>query len=300
MNSKADYYLFRKLREAYADGENISSYLKAHHDELDEEKVIEYAYDLQSGSYIRHFVDNKRFYKDYTDEMIACVGNHIRSGRRLLDAGCGELTISTSLWEKLPGKMQYFATDISWSRLHTGRNYFANEMGGFADIELFVSDFSQLPLPSNGVDYIMTNHALEPNGKNLHVVLDELIRVAADKLFLFEPWYERNSAEGQARMDSLGYIKGLESAVRDSGGNLVDVIPMKHKANPLNPTACFIVDVSKSKPTSRKNDFFTFPGTESPLSKVDGYFTSDVGYLFPVLMDIPLLKRDNGIIASAF
>lgn len=301
MKSKADYHLLSKLRKAYTNGENISSYLKAQHDELDEVKVIEYAYDLQSGSYVDHFVGNKLFYEDYTDEMIAYAGSHIKSGRRLLDAGCGELTTSTSVWKKLPANMQYFATDISWSRLYTGCNYFADEMRDFTDVNLFVSDFSQLPLPSNGVDYIITNHALEPNGKNLHVVLQEFMRVAADKLFLFEPWYEGNSVEGRARMDSLGYIKGLESAIQDLGGDLVDVIRMKHKANPLNPTACFIVDVSKTDPImKRKSDFFTFPGTESTLGKVDGYFTSDVGYLFPVLKGIPLLKRDNGIIASSF
>ena len=100
-----------------------------------------------------------------------------------------------------------YAFDLSWSRLQHGRRYCQDILGESASIiRPFVADIDEIPLATNSIDIVTSNHALEPNGGNLSPLLSELFRVCRERLVLFEPSYELNSAEGKARMDKLGYL----------------------------------------------------------------------------------------------
>src|SRR5437763_14892597 len=105
-----------------------------------------------------------------------------------------------------------------------------------ADLRVMRAELSSIPLPSSSVDVVTTSHALEPNGGREREIIAELVRIARRKLVLFEPCYEMASPEAKARMESLGYIRGLTKlADRVTSLEIVD--------NPLNPTACFVISV---------------------------------------------------------
>lgn len=302
MTSENNYKLYERLRNFYARGENISQKLKILSEGFSESEIIQYSYDLQAGSYIKHYEENSKFYETYACEMASKIAPEMEQRATVLDAGCGELTVHSALRNNLWGSLEFLATDISWSRLSAGRSYFLQTEELSKSTNLFVSDFNALPLASNSVDYVITNHALEPNGNALPIILRELLRVTAKKLFLFEPWYERNSIEGKARMDKLGYIRNLEEQITLLGATVKDIVPMENIANPLNPTACFVVEVDEHSihSGSNRSEHFTYPGTETEMRKEENFYVSDIGFLFPIAQGIPVLLEKNAILASGY
>ena len=107
-------------------------------------------------------------------------------------------------------------------------------------LHLFCADIASIPLPDSSVDLVVSNHALEPNREQQDILLDELLRVAKNRLMLFEPCYQINSDKGKARMDLLGYIKDLDSSILNAGAVLVDKIAIQNVANPLAKPNCLL------------------------------------------------------------
>jgi len=301
---KLEKSLLEQLKEMFEKGENLSQYLKSQNlYSIEAAQIIEMAYDLQAGSYIRLHNSNPEFLEQYTEEMMEIIDPFLTNGVSILDAGCGELTTSTVLLNKISNySINYHAFDISWSRLFKGKTFQKSYDLNLAKNQIFVADISKIPLPEKSIDIVITNHALEPNGSNLDVLLKELIRVTRKKLILFEPWYENNSVEGRARMDSHGYIKDLVNRCKHYDCIVDQVSAMKNLINPLNPTACFIVTPPSEKfyKTNIKSEtYLTVPGSEERLEFKDQvYFGKRSGYAFPILKGIPILKLENKIIAS--
>jgi uncharacterized protein YbaR (Trm112 family) len=128
-------------------------------------------------------------------------------------------------------------------------------------------------------------------------LLRELFRVAKRSLVLFEPSYEDASSEGRARMESLGYVKGLENAIADCGGKLLEKIPIKRHTNPLNPTYAFVVALQE--PEFENVATFHCPRSHELLSERKGFLWSPEGMLaYPVYDGIPILKSDNAVILT--
>ncbi|WP_316863014.1 class I SAM-dependent methyltransferase [uncultured Cohaesibacter sp.] len=293
-----------EARNVYERGENVTEYLRAKYGEtVNNSEIIEISYDLQAGSYVEFVKSNFEKAKLYTNELAELIGKHACEGDSLLDVGTGELTtLSLILEANKFSPSQVLAFDISWSRLKKGEAFFhENNRKNDVPLQTFVSDMKEIPLHSKSVDVIISSHALEPNGDNLSQLLKELFRVAKRKLVLFEPSYELNTQEGKERMQRLGYIKGMEATAEALGGRVLDIIPIKNVSNPLNPTACYVIEppqadgmVSKEKPT------FSVPGTNFVLERKDSFFASkDTGLIFPIFENIPILKGQNGILATA-
>jgi hypothetical protein len=165
-----------------------------------------------------------------------------------------------------------------------------------------VGDIKEIPLLSKSVDITMSTHALEPNGKNLHQLMLELFRVTADKLILFEPYYEKSSKEGKKRMDKFGYIKNIDGTIKELNGKILEKIIIKNPSNLLNPTVCFVVSPPKTNVKYKnlhKKNIFSVPGTDFNITKIDNfYFSNATGLCFPILKSIPILKSNIAILAS--
>ena len=204
---------------------------------------------------------------------------------------------------RIKSKIEHVLTlDISWSRLHKGRDFFQSNISS-RDVKLspFVADIKKIPLPSKSIDVVTSDHALELNGEYLPNLLMEIFRETKKKCILFEPSYELNTHEGQLRMDKFGYIKNLEGEVSDLGGELLEVTLLKSSKNPLNPTACYVIKPPITEVSETHNEpQFSVPGSDLALSR-DGSFlcSSDSGLIFPILRDIPILKVGNGILGTA-
>lgn len=295
-------------KKAFKEGRNVTEFLRAQKSiNFNTSEIIEMAYDLQAGTYIENILKNPSQSEAYTTELTEILNNHLNEQDSLLDIGTGELTTLSQIIFKLKIKPnQIFAFDISWSRLYKGNNYAKKILGEqYGKLKSFVGDIKEIPLLNKSINITTSSHALEPNGSSLKEILSELFRVTIDKLILFEPYYEMNTEEGKERMDKLGYIKNIQGVVEELGGNLIEMKIIKNIANPLNPTACFIIKppslleekINKSKLIS---DYFSVPGTNIPLREIEGfYYSNQVGLCYPVLKSIPILKANVAILATS-
>lgn len=291
-------------RSIYASGGNVTEYLRQ---KLGEEgntsNIIEIAYDLQAGSYIEYVNSNYSKSKKFASEIASFLERYVKKETSILDVGTGELTALTLMLNALSSPMnEVYAFDVSWSRIQKGRE-FINQFTGRADqvINTFVADMKCIPMRTNSVDVVTSCHALEPNGKDACLILGELFRVAREKLVLFEPSYELNSTEGRERMDRLGYIKNIEQLVVSAGGKVVNIERIQSAINPLNPTACYVIEPPLEKENHvNAGQAFCAPGTEFELERRGSFYVSlNAGVAFPILDEIPILKPEHGILATA-
>lgn len=293
-----------KARKIYAENSNVTEFLRNElQTNYNTDEIIEIAYDLQAGSYIKKANLNRSNIDLHVYELAEILKPYITYQSSLLDLGSGELTTLSLLLNRiniLP--LNVFAFDISWSRLYKGLSFFEQNCNNKnIKLQTFVADIKCIPLPSKSIDIVTSNHALEPNGNNLENLLKEIFRVAKNKCILFEPSYELNCDEGKRRMDKLGYIKNIEGTVSNIGGKVIDIKLLKNIENILNPTACFIIEPPHTTSLMEKNKIkFTVPGTDMSLIKEEHFYkSSDTGLVFPILKNIPILKNKCGILATA-
>lgn len=296
-----------KARTIYAKGGNVTQFLRSESgSEVNTSEIIEIAYDLQAGSYVKFLNENPEKLNAYTNELASLIAPYLSSDKSLLDIGTGELTTLSLLLSHVDvTPADVYAFDISWSRLHHGIRFW-NETVNRDTINLhpFVADIKEIPLATNSIDVVTSSHALEPNGGNLPLLLKELFRVCREHLVLFEPSYELSSEKVKARMDRLGYIKNIEGVVEELGGVVREIIPIDNVINPLNPNACYVIEPPnkcfESSFHSRNDDVFAVPGSDFSLVEKEGFLVStEVGLVFPILMGIPILKANSGILATS-
>jgi ubiquinone/menaquinone biosynthesis C-methylase UbiE len=293
-----------KARKVYAENNNVTEFLKNElQKDYNTDEIIEIAYDLQAGSYIKNTNLNFANKDLYANELAEFLKPHLTDQSSLLDVGTGELTTLSLLLNRISTSLSnVFAFDISWSRLYKGLDFFQHNCNNKnIKLQSFVADIKCIPLPSKSIDIVTSNHALEPNGNNLENLLKEIFRITKIKCILFEPSYELNSDEGKYRMDKLGYIKNIEGAVCNLGGKVIDIKLLNNIENILNPTACFIIEPPQTiSLTETKEIKFTVPGTDMNLVKEDYFYkSSDTGLVFPILKNIPIFKYKYGILATA-
>ena len=291
-----------EAKSIYQKGENVTKYLRQKFGSEDNtSEIIEIAYDLQAGSYVENVKSNFDKADSYANELSDILNDNLECGDSLLDVGTGEITTLTLVLNKLKTDLSNIvALDISWSRLSIGTQFHRENRRSKFPLKVFVADIKAIPLHEKCVDVVTSSHALEPNGRNLEALLLELFRVTKKKLVLFEPSYELNSEEGKVRMDKLGYIKDIESTASRLGGKVIDVVPIRHTKNFINPTTCYIIEPPSH--IGKNLDIVTFcvPGTNFKL-KSDGQFlfSQDTGLVFPVLDDIAVLKTSSAILATS-
>lgn len=291
-----------EAKSVYQKGENVTQYLREKFGiEDNSSEIIEIAYDLQAGSYINAVNSNRDKAERYAAELSGILNEHLVSGDSLLDVGTGEITTLSLVLNNVNVDLSdILALDISWSRLSHGIKFHRENRKSKFTLRPFVADIKEIPLHGKCVDVVTSSHALEPNGKNLEILLDELFRVTKKKLVLFEPSYELNSKEGKARMDKLGYIKDIEGKVANLGGRVLDVIQITNIETHLNPTACYIIEPPSREIKHLESAKFCVPGTNFKL-EVDGQFlfSKDTGLVFPIVDDIAVLKTASAILATS-
>ncbi|SHJ80298.1 Methyltransferase domain-containing protein [Malonomonas rubra DSM 5091] len=294
----------RYAKSAYEEGHNITSLLKERFGlEQNSPEIIEIAYDLQAGSYVDSVKKNRDSWEAYTGEIASILSHYCAEAESVLDVGTGEMTTLAGVAKCCyKSSFTYYACDISLSRLIKGKRFVAEELPEdlVQKINPFVADLFYLPFVDSSIDVIWTSHALEPNGGREELALAELLRVAKKKLILFEPYYEGNSPDGKARMDRLGYIKGLPEFIKECGATCEDIVPLDNISNPLNPTYAFIITPPAGCRKEAEKSPWACPATKLPMEKVGNCYWSEYSMLaYPILQDVPVFRREAAILASA-
>lgn len=293
-----------KVKNAYLQGGNITELLRNQIGMKENSpEIIEIAYDFQAGSYIDFVGNNNSKVNHYINEIANILSPHINNSHTVLDVGCGELTTLSLLINSIKLKpKKIYAFDISFPRICKGIQYARKVMEfNLKDLNVFTADIAGVPLLNKSIDITISNHALEPNGGRLIELMLEMFRVTRKKIILFEPCYEISTIEGKSRMDALGYIKGIDHVVEDLGGKVIDKIVINRPINPLNQTVAFIIEPPDSGESHESNnaDIFSTPGGNYQLLRRDNfYYTPVAGLVYPIILNIPILKNDNLVLAT--
>lgn len=288
-------------RKLYEKGKNISLYLRKKYNlNYNSKENIEIIYELQTGSYIDEYHKYKSKYDKYSEEIASYLNDNIKNNYSILDVGCGEITVLTNIINFLRPKknINVYAFDISLSRIKVGMNFFKKNIKLKIKNNFFVGEMTQIPLPNNSVDLVISSHSLEPNGGMENEIVEELLRVAKRKIILFEPCYEKTKKKKiKNRIEKLGYIKCLEKYFRKQGAHVEAVFPIENSIDENNPTFCYIINPLKKYKLKNKKIHYTDPGTDYPLQKKKNFYQSKAsGFIYPVINDIPILNIEKGII----
>lgn len=295
--------LLELAREAYEAGTNVTQALRRQQNTAENNpQIIEIAYDLQAGSYVAFADENIDYVQNYTRQLADNLRPFLDDGGSILDVGCGESTNLVWLLNNLGHDFSaVMGCDISWSRLSIGRNYAAQHVSNpCLRPHTFMSDIGALPLRDKSVDYVISNHALEPNHGRERELLAEIFRVGRKRAILFEPSYEIGDEQARSRMNSLGYIRGLREAAEEMGGRLEHFQPLSLLDNPLNPTVCHVFVPPASQSDGHSAPIFADPGTDRELQlRDDSYFSPATGLSYPIIGGIPVLRLGSAVLTSA-
>jgi hypothetical protein len=290
-------YDAREIRTLFDRGENIIRWIQSQEGaDRNSATAILYSYDAQAGSYVDHLKEPAaRELKKQLGQRLGALFEELAADS-ILEAGLGEGTSLAPILNHMNKRpVHVLGFDLSLSRLLFARRHLAES--GHGNVVLFTGDLERIPLSSSSVDVVVTVHAVEPNYGREDVILSELLRVAKRHLVMIEPSYELASAEARARMERLGYVRGLPAALERLGHPARRVERWKYNSNPLNEAALIIVD----KPAARGKTEFHFI---SPISggklieRKDCWFCPEDGHAFPVVAGIPCLTMENALLAS--
>ena len=270
--------------------------------ELSREQIIEISYNFQAGDYIKHYEKNVDLVSLYTDEMMMILkGNAKKINLNIssvLDIGCGELTTLFNLSEKMPNDINYFCFDLSYPRVLKGVDFFrANSSQSSIKLNPFISEINKIPLPSNSIDIVFSNHAIEPNFNKEEELIKEIYRVAKHFVILFEPSYANASDIAKKRMIKHGYAQKIDSTVKKLSSDFIDIKPMLTNRNEYNPTFCFTILKNKIVDKNcSQNIPYTIPGSDYKLIKDNNWYVSEeMNIVFPILKELPILRLNKSL-----
>jgi len=278
-------------------GENVIEWINAREGTKgNSATAILYSYDMQAGSYTRQLADHAlRELKDQIGRYLAVILDELEP-ECLLEAGIGEATSLVPILrhlKKMPDHVLGF--DLSLSRLLFARRHLSEN--GCDKAVLFKGTLDRIPLASSSVDVVLTVHALEPNHGYEEAILSELLRVTRRHLVLIEPSYETASAEARARMDRLGYARGISAALRHLGVPHRPR-PFPYNSNPLNEAALIIAYKPGAAVRATAPSFVSPISGRKLLARQDCWYCPDDGHAFPVIAGIPCLVAENSVLVS--
>ena len=301
--------LIRGMRAAYARGDNAMAYareaLEAQgFDGRNQRLSTLVAYDLQAGTYIDATRKDPESNVRWCRQLAALIAPELPQGGSLLELGVGEATTLAGVLAELGGG-RAFGFDISWSRIKVANDWL-DEQKQAAD--LFVGDLLNIPMADNSIDVVYSSHSLEPNGGQEEAAIAECLRVARRAVVLIEPLYELASVEAQARMRHHGYVRGLRETAERLGAEVVGYRLLEYVSNPLNPSGVLRLRKADKQDTNviaiadtNDHEIWQCPVTGSRLQQTaDGFFSEDMGIVYPVLGGVPLLRAEHAVVASAW
>lgn len=285
------------MRAAYSRGENVMAYARniwKANKNFPESTMI--AYDLQAGSYIEWTRLNQPLADAWCKQLAELISPYMTSTSVLLEVGCGEATTLSGVIENLSVKPERtLGFDISWSRCMYGLSWLS---GCHINADLFVADLFSIPLEDECVDVVYTSHSLEPNGGREEAAIRELMRIARKAVVMVEPIYELAPPQAQERMRANGYITGLYDTALKLGGVIQEYKMLDVIDNPLNPSGVIIIEKQSN---NNKLIQWQCPLTNASLEALDEvYYASATGVIYPIISRIPVLRKENAIIASAY
>ena len=289
----------RELQMLYKQGKNITQLLKEEQGlQHNTDKIIEIAYDLQTGSYIKAMENaaTDKYKRDYTSEIAKTILSLCKPSS-ILEAGVGEATTLSGVIKNIGSDVRSYGFDLSWSRVAYAKRWLLSK--GVSNTTLCTGNLFDIPFADNSIDIVYTSHSIEPNGGHEKSMLEELFRVTRKYLILLEPGYELANEEAKKRMQLHGYCKNIPTIAESLGYKVLTHKLFPFTANPLNPTAITIIE--KQFDGAAPSHILACPKFKTPLEKSEGMlFSPEALVAYPIVEGIPCLRVENGIFASKY
>lgn len=286
-----------EIKERYNNGENIVQFISENYKDLSKIEAIMVSYDLQAGSYTKHFDTTPEQKVKYCEELAKKL-DALGPLDSFLNVGVGEAIILANLISRLNSHPKHiFGFDISWSRIDFAKKFISRF--DVNNVTLTTGDLFHSPFMDNSIELVMSNHSLEPNGGREEEALKELYRISSKYVVINEPCYEWATDEGKKRIETHGYVKNLHKVAERLGYEIVSHEKFENPVAVLNPTSCLIIkknDVGDYEPNK-----LACPITKFPIvPKNDCYFSPKSLLAYPIIKGIPCLNSDNAVLTSSY
>lgn len=298
-----DLAIIMKIKSVFEAGGNIIQYLnELHGTEKNNIEDIMISYDLQSGSYLEEYQQNKEFRQkkhQQAEKLSRLIDGFSCPVHSIMELGVGEATTLIPLLEHIKRKDISWVggNDISYSRIYVAKKFAAEK--NMSNINFFVADIFNMPFADDSIDVVYTNHSLEPNGGSENILLEELYRIAKKYIILLEPDYERADIKSKRRMDKHGYVKGLSKVAKEKNWHIIADEPFGISLNPANPTGLLVIQKDRKTTDIFEEIPYCCPVTHIEMKKVgNAYFAPQSMLAYPIVNDIPLLRKENVVLAS--
>jgi len=290
----------RQLKKMYENNQNISAFLRRKMSlDYNSTEIIEISYDLQTGSYVAAMEQEAmiKHKSEYSREIASTILSLCKP-ESILEAGIGEATTMSGVLKNIGSEVKSYGFDLSWSRVAYAQKWL--HKNGIKHTRLCSGDLFNIPFLDNSIDIVYTSHSIEPNGGNEEAILRELYRIARKYVILLEPGYEFATNESKKRMESHGYCKDLKGISEFLGYDVLESKLFPYSARASNPTAITIIR-KEGNAEKITTDVFACPKFKTPLLNIGGMmYSPEALVVYPVIADIPCLRRENGIFASKY
>jgi ubiquinone/menaquinone biosynthesis C-methylase UbiE len=200
---------------------------------------IKASYDAQAGTYMAALSDPAiaSLKREVGKKLASVISSHKPAS--LLDAGVGEATTLVPLLLSMKIRPACVAGfDVSLPRVDIARGYLRDNS---LPAMLYQASLEATSVADDSFDVVTTFHAIEPNHGRERDILAELLRITRKALVIVEPSFELAHASARARMDRLGYVRGLPDTLGELGASFT-VTPWELNVNPENPAALIVAE----------------------------------------------------------
>ncbi|MDB2532316.1 class I SAM-dependent methyltransferase [Alphaproteobacteria bacterium] len=272
---------------------------------------MEAQYDKLSGSYIEdnYYGHRERFAvsggvvkKISTVDNMKEIRREIRDVlsplefKNTLEVGVGELTTLEDIYKFKGIDLDCYGIDLSLNRLSHGLEEFEKRHNSLPRVAK--ANATKLPFPSDSFDLVYTRHTLEQIPDKYSDALDEIVRVSRRYIVLFEPSFELGSFPQKLKMLNSDYVRGLRKYFTNKKDVcLKKAYLMQNSANPLNHTACYVLEVNKSVEKRMEGTVpFLCPKSLCELENFGSFlFSSGSNSAYPIINNIPVLDEKYSV-----
>jgi len=298
--------LIPTLLHAFERGENVMEIAGGLlGEEVNSSEVIDFAYDLQAGSYTKLALANPATVEERAGLRESVIRPLIANidEPTICEAGSGESTTLVALANRLADLgVCFFGFDTSFSRVHFGRTWGLTNLKNGIRTSVAVAEMGSIPLADDSIDLVYTNSALEPNRGRESELISELVRVSRKWIVLFEPIYETADLDMKLWMDRHKYVRNLVETTEQFAS--VTDWGLLEESHLIPRPRSYIVAKKRDAPQEGLSrsiaSKWVDPVFKEQLFPVSGGLVNKkFGISYPVLEGIPILKNKYGIYSQA-
>lgn len=236
----------RRLRNGenlrFTNSDSLEAY-EAYDDQEQRDYVNKSVKTLHNGKIAR--VPFRNIREIYLEEIYRQIDGLISSANgkpvRILEVGCGNCINAKCLLDRYGSQIDYTGIDISPKRLEVARSFWGQHL---QKAQLLNMSATEMELPDSSFDLVFTMHVLEQMTYTVGEALDEIFRVAADRIVLIEPTYEFGNSVQKLKLTLNDQLRTLLPEIRKRNVSLVKSYPLNTLANPTNPSGAHVIQLN--------------------------------------------------------